>query len=73
MPTNPLKSASEKTARKSVFRAKEWAQMARDKGLKATAEAWDQAHEDGWDEEHYCTLAAENYRKRIVDARATGR
>ena len=59
--------------RKSVFTAREWAQMARDKGLKVTAEAWEKAHDNGWDENNYCPLAAENYRKKITESRLSGR
>ena len=66
---NRLSKSSGNSAYKSVFRAKEWAQMARDKGLKSHAEAWERAHEDGWDEEHYDPLKAEQYRRQIVEAR----
>lgn len=69
MAKNPLGDGGKGVPYKSVFRAKEWAQMARDKGLKAHAEAWDRAHDDGWDEEHYDQLAAERYRRQIVESR----
>jgi hypothetical protein len=33
--------------------ARQWAQMARDKGHMDAAVAWERADREGWDDEHY--------------------
>jgi hypothetical protein len=38
---------------KSSIRARQWAQMARDKGHHDAAKAWDAADAEGWDDLHY--------------------
>jgi hypothetical protein len=51
MTTNRLaKSSSTFTSKIS---AKQWAQMARDKGLMSHAVAWEKAYREGWDDLHY--------------------
>lgn len=37
----------------SAYTADEWAQMARDKGHKSLAEAWEKAEREGWDAQHF--------------------
>jgi len=37
----------------SKVSAKQWAQMARDKGLMTHAVAWEKAYREGWDDLHY--------------------
>lgn len=52
MTANPLRALKPLT-RQSKFSALQWAQMAREKGLKKHAEAWEKAARDGWDDLHY--------------------
>ena len=70
MTTNRLAKNNGSSLHRSVFRAKEWAAMAEAKGLHEAAKVWRQAHEDGWDDEHYDQLSAERYRLKIAEARA---
>jgi hypothetical protein len=37
----------------SKISAKQWARMAREKGLPIHAAAWERAYDEGWDDMHY--------------------
>jgi hypothetical protein len=51
MTTNRLGKSS--GAFTSKISARQWAQMARDKGLPKHAEAWERAYRAGWDDLQY--------------------
>jgi hypothetical protein len=54
MTTNRLgKSSPANSNFVSGYRAREWAQMARDRGHNDAAKAWEQADRDGWDTLHF--------------------
>ena len=53
MGSNPLLKAVRSGVFKSRYSARQWAQMARDKGLTKHAAAWEEAARNGWDDEHY--------------------
>lgn len=54
---------------KSVFRAMEWAESARERGLDANVKAWKRAHDEGWDDEHYDPDKAAKYHADIAAGR----
>ena len=65
MTTNRLAKSESTGPYRSAHRALEWAQMARDRHLEDHVKAWVRAHENGWDDEHYDSLKAEQYRAKV--------
>lgn len=71
MTTNRLAKSETPPPRKgSVFRAAEWAVMAEAGGHHDKAVKWWEADRKGWDDEHYDTVAAAEYKKRVAEKRA---
>ena len=52
MSTNPIKPNTGGTLR-SGKTARQWAQIARDRGDPVGAVAWEKEHDKGWDEKHF--------------------
>lgn len=69
MTTNRLVGGNKSTIGRSVYRASEWAAMARAKGMNSNAEEWDKAAREGWDDDHYDSLKAAERHEKITKAR----
>ena len=67
MTTNRLaQTASTGSLVRSGKTALQWAQIARDRNDAAGAAAWEKAHREGWDDEHFDPAVRDQHERNAV-------